>query len=179
MHPAAVPVDILLLSADRTLAEVIGQRMKEWLLAFRVREDWPGPGSGETAGSPLILLDVRENGKQALQWLRLLKSEDAGTEVILINRPERIEMSIAGMRAGAADELTVPIDTLVLREKIVAAILRNEQRTAGGGLTRFFHKTMSAITFAQAGEFDTARDFLTGSRGDAAPADNRKKKTRP
>lgn len=180
-----MPNEIILLSPDQSLAEVIGEKLGEWGLLFQAKEELPGAKPDGNGQPPVILLDVRDKTGQAIDWLRGAKKQDEDLEVILINRPEQIETSIAGMRAGAADELTVPIDLSDLRKKIVAAMLRLENRAPKSGrkrLARLFHETMSAITFAQAGEFDTARDFLSSAGKepddtDSAPGAPRAPKT--
>ena len=114
----------------------------------------------------MALLDIREDIASALRWLRTVKTRQPGLEVLLINEPEHIEGSMAGMHAGASDELTVPLDLTELRRKIMAALLRWEQRSRPKrrkSLVRLFQETMTAVTYAQAGDFETAREVLRES----------------
>jgi hypothetical protein len=66
------------------------------------------------------------------------------------------------MRAGASHELSAPFDTAALRSAVSAALRRRNKRLGGAKLSLLerFERAMSAATFAQAGEFDTAREML-------------------
>jgi hypothetical protein len=66
------------------------------------------------------------------------------------------------MRAGASTELSAPFDLAALRSAVSAALRRRKTRLARArpSLLERFQRAMSAATFAQAGEFDTARELL-------------------
>lgn len=159
---------IVFASRDDVLADSACGRLRQWGLTVSILRDFLAapPGNDGGKGTAVVLLDIREDMASALRWLRAAKREQPALEVVLINQPENIESSMAGMHAGASDELTVPLDLSELRRKIIAALLRWEERTRRKrrkSLVRIFQETMTAVTFAQAGDFDTARELLRKS----------------
>lgn len=113
----------------------------------------------------VVLLDIRQHHTEAINYLHSLKQARPEIEVILINRPDSIRISMTAMQAGAGDELIAPFDTAVLKKKIMAACRRREKllkKSAKRSLLSRFSDAMAAATFAQAGEFDTAVDLLDG-----------------
>jgi len=75
---------------------------------------------------------------------------------------------MAGMQAGAADEITVPIDTDTLRATI-ASVCSTRKTKRKRSIFKMFGDAMAAVAFAQAGEFDTAVDLLDGPKRDNPP----------
>jgi len=159
---------ILFVSRDAGLTQTACDRLRQWGLTVSVKADFMLSGEGDVPGrdTAVALLDIREDITGALQWLRAAKKEQPGLEVLLINQPEQIENSMAGMHAGASDELTVPLELSELRRKIMAALLRWENRSGRKrkrSLARIFQEAMTAATYAQAGDFDTAKELLRKS----------------
>lgn len=159
---------IVFASRDSGLTQTACDRLRQWGLTVRVDADF---SFSEDRAAPdrktaVALLDIREDIGAALRWLQAAKTRQPGLEVLLINQPEHIESSMAGMHAGASDELTVPLDLSELRRKIMAAFLRWEKksrRKRRTSLARIFEDAMTAVTFAQAGDFDAAREVLRES----------------
>ena len=157
--------EITLVSGDAALTETIGDRLREWGLTTRLVEDVAllALGSGQVVVPGVVILDIRRDSTPSLRWLREARSRSPAPEVILVNNPDRMTTSLEGMRAGAAAELTVPIDLGEMRRVLMAALSKTAGRPGskgGSNFSRFFRQTMAAITYAQAGEFETARDFL-------------------
>lgn len=112
----------------------------------------------------LALLDIRRQGKDAMQVLARLKKTKPDTEVILLSGPSNIALAIEGMRQGASDDITVPCDIEVLHQKVNNALHRIRARAAARkkrSLLDIFGDTMVAATFAQAGEFETAQKIYS------------------
>lgn len=157
--------EITLVSGDATLTETIGDRLREWGLMPQLVEDVAllAPGSGQAEPPGVVILDIRRDSAPSLRWLREARSRSPAPEVILVNNPDRMATSLEGMRAGAAAELTVPIDLGEMRRVLMAALSKTAGRSGSrrsSNFSRFFRQTMAAITYAQAGEFETARNFL-------------------
>lgn len=111
----------------------------------------------------LALLDIRQQGRDAMQVLARLKKNQPETEVILLSDPKNISLAMEGMRQGASDDITVPFDIDVLRKKIQSALKRRKARqkvSRKRPLLNVFEDAMVAATFAQAGEFDTAQKIF-------------------
>ncbi len=114
------------------------------------------------ARADVVLLDVRRRDDALLAGLAALKRAQPGVEVILLNLPGQVAISIAAMRAGASSELSAPFDLAALRAEVSAALRRRRKRLGARrpSLLERFQRAMTAATFAQAGEFDTARELL-------------------
>jgi len=111
----------------------------------------------------VCLLDIRDLADDAFGQAYSARQQHAGVEVVLINKPDNVVASIAGMKAGAVDEIIVPFDTGALKTIVSDAFERVQKARAKMAkktlLTRF-SEAMMAATFAQAGDFDGALDML-------------------
>ncbi|MHB8791691.1 MAG: hypothetical protein ACYDBT_17650 [Desulfobulbaceae bacterium] len=159
---------IVFASRDAGLAQTACDRLRQWGLTVSIKADFTLGGEMDLPGrdTAVALLDIRGDITSALQWLRAAKKEQPGLEVLLINQSEHIEKSMAGMHAGASDELTLPLDLSELRRKIMAALLRWEKRSGRKrkkSLVLIFQEAMTAAAYAQAGDFDTAKELLRKS----------------
>jgi len=146
----------LIVSGDASFAETMETVLRQWGLVVVHQQD-AAEQDGE--GIAVALIDIRLQADERLDFLASLKGRHPRIEAILINRADNIPPSIAGMRAGAADELITPFDTDTLKNKIFAALSRQRQKNKRSLLKRF-GDAMAAATFAQAGEFDTAVAML-------------------
>lgn len=121
----------------------------------------------------ITLVDIREEIGEDIELIRELKGLQPATEIILLSDPGQVGRTMAGLRAGATDELTVPFDIGTLRGAIAEALMRRRARPRKRSLRRFIEQTMMAATFAQAGDHATARGMMEEERGDRRPPDNR------
>lgn len=149
----------LIVSNDAGFAETVKARLQGWNLAVALSGGSAGP-LPLGAEAEIVLLDIRQDNREWLTGLLAIREKMPGAEVILINRPDNVPLSIAGMQAGAADELIAPFDTGTLQNTIFAALRRRKKRLGKKSLFRRFGDAMAAATFAQAGEFDTAIAML-------------------
>ncbi|MFA6283214.1 MAG: hypothetical protein WC633_03665 [Desulfurivibrionaceae bacterium] len=153
----------LIVSGDASFAETMRALLQGWGMTVAL--------SGESAllpgsGAEIVLLDIRQASSKGPHPLLAVREKIPGAEVILINRPDNIPLSIAGMQAGATDELIAPFDTNSLKNSISAALGRRKKQQGKKSLFRRFGDAMAAATFAQAGEFDTALSLLTDKQGE-------------
>ncbi|OGQ86700.1 MAG: hypothetical protein A2512_08605 [Deltaproteobacteria bacterium RIFOXYD12_FULL_56_24] len=158
----------LIVSSDESFAETMKARLQGWDLAVYLSGGSPTPMSIGTEAA-IVLLDLRQADSRGLELLLAIKKKMPAAEIILINRPDNIPLSIAGMQAGAADELIAPFDTSTLKNTISAALRRRNKRQGKKSLLRRFGEAMAAATFAQAGEFDTAIAMLDGEKDEPHP----------
>ena len=103
-----------------------------------------------------VVLDVRNGLKESLSRLQLIRENLPLTEIVTINHNGNIRASLAGKRLGVRFELTVPIDMDVLK-RIAKSIAGPAQ-----SFSELFENTMSAVTFAEYGEYETASEMLNG-----------------
>lgn len=175
-----MPSRVRIVSPDAAFAESIGSRLAGWGLSVAFESDFGRitPSLVEEERVDVLLLDVRRPEDGILRWLSSIKGALPALEVILLSLAGEIGVSIEGMRAGASHELSVPFDTATLRSAISAALRRRNKRLAGArpSLLYRFQQAMTAATFAQAGEFETAREIL---EEDGPPPRRRGPKTGP
>jgi DNA-binding NtrC family response regulator len=150
-------------------AESLCRILRQWDMTVLRQEEEEPLSILRSGGVDLVLLDIRQQLDEALLLLRSIRRELPELEVIVINRPDNVRASLAGMQAGAVDEIIAPCDTGLLRRKITEAWKRRQARLKKKkkrSVLGMFSEAMAAATFAQAGEFETAVEFLRG--GDPA-----------
>lgn len=161
-HPSAPSPVVLIDSNDSVFAEKIAKTLNHW--GFRHLQIGAAPGPGPSEGeADVVLLDIRDLADDAFGQVYGTRQQYQGTEVVLINKPDNVVASIAGMKAGAVDEVIVPFDTDALKTIICEVCKRTQAARAKKDkkplLTRF-SEAMMAATFAQAGDFNGALDML-------------------
>ena len=166
---------VLLITNDDALAGTLGERFLRWgmgLIRRRAIED----ASQAMDSASVVLLDVRAGGREVIERFKAMVNSNAVPPVLLLNRPDNITVSMAGMRAGAADELTEPFCAETLREKIIE-VGRMHSRKRKRSIYAAFTAAMSAAAMAQGGEFEAAvelyNDFdqTPGKPGQTQPED--------
>lgn len=154
---------VLIRTDDTSFAEKIGKAIEHW--GFRLQEIGPGTEveAQAAADAALALLDIRELADETFGVLQAIRQRYPGLEVVLINKPDNVVASIAGMKAGALDEIIVPVDTAHLQSIITEACRRRQaarvKKTKKPLLARF-SEAMMAATFAQAGDFEGALEMM-------------------
>ncbi len=160
----AVRPRVHIVSPDAAFAGSIGQRLDEWGLSVAIESDFRRvtPSAAAREQLDVVLLDVRRCEEALLGWLSALKRALPALEVILLTLPGQVATSIAAMSAGASTELSAPFDLAALRSAVSEALRRRRKRldSARPSLLERFQRAMSAATFAQAAEFETARQIL-------------------
>lgn len=165
---------IVIITDDVVLVQTLGGRLREWgATVFHSDADHTPP---RPAICPdVVLVDIRDQTTEELRMLSAIQQEMPFAELLLINSNDNIKASMAGRRAGASDELVVPFDTGTIRQQIIAACGRSRNRQKmkkHRSMLTVFGDAMSAATFAQAGEFETALDILNGNASRKNPADD-------
>ncbi len=159
----------LIVSSDAGFAETMKVLLQGWGITVALSgESTPPPPKTE-----IVLLDIRMASNEGVHPLLAIREKMPAAEIILINRPDNIPLSIAGMQAGAADELIAPFDTSTLKNTISAALRRWKKQQGKKSLLQRFGNAMAAATFAQAGEFDTAIAMLDGEEEASHPSDRK------
>lgn len=161
---------VRIVSADQPFAELLRDKLQGWGLTATLGDEQPQEAVQAAAAGQVdvVLLDIRQQAATMLNRLAAAMKGLTGVEVVLINTAEGINASMEGMRAGASDEVTTPLDAATLQQKIMAAVRRRQKAKKAAArkkrsLRSMLEQTMAAATFAQAGEFDTAMEFLKDS----------------
>jgi DNA-binding NtrC family response regulator len=109
----------------------------------------------------VALLDLSSLKLEGLRILRMIKKSNPLTEVITINNAESLTLSIDAMKLGAFDDLLIPFDihTMIrrIREAGQQTKINIRQRQS---LLKRYQQVMMAVTFAEAGEPETAKKFI-------------------
>ena len=127
----------------------------------------------------VALIDIRLSPDTSVELLKHIRENRPGAEIILINSHDNIRASMVAMQAGANDEIIVPCDTGILKKKITDAFKRRKkllQKKRGLSFLEMLSESMSAATFAQAGEFDAAIDYMNEAHSSSPEKDDDKKK---
>lgn len=148
---------ILLITEDDCLADTLAEKFLNWGMRLaRRRGIDEGRSLFSSSKVAMVLLDVRRGGKETVERLIKLNSIAKIPPVVLLNKSDNIQVSMAGMRAGAADELTEPFCTETIKHKVIelghGAVRTKKKR----GLFAAFSAAMAAAAMAQGGEFDAA-----------------------
>jgi two-component system, OmpR family, response regulator len=149
--------NVLIVSQDTDFVETMSSLLQRWGMVVELAGE---PADLSMIGVDIVLLDIRQQGDCGLTLLPVIRMRMPEAEIILVNKPDNIQPSIAGMLAGADDEIISPFDTVTLQNKIFAAVQCRRKRKGKRSLLKRFEDTMTVITFALAGEYDTAIDVL-------------------
>ena len=112
-------VNLLIVEADNFFRKNLAQRLpddKKWQISFADHQIEAIQVIAKK-NIDVVLLGLKELKKEGLMILREIKQIRPLTEVITINRPDQIALSIEVMKLGAFDDFIVPFDleSLVLR----------------------------------------------------------------
>lgn len=155
---------VRIVSPDASFAGSIGKRLGSWGLSVAVESgiERITPALVRDEQVDVVLLDVRGRDHAVLRWLSAMRETAPTAEVILLNVPGDVRFSIEAMRAGASGELSAPLDIEALRRTLTESLRRRNKPAprVRRSLLERFERAMAAATFAQAGEFDAARDLL-------------------
>lgn len=154
---------IYLGTTDPFFAEVLSENLRQWGMKVLLAEEEESLARLKNKKVEVVLLDIRQRFQEALRLLRGIRAELPEVSVIVINRPDNIHDSLVSMQAGAADEILTPCDTGLLKKKIIEACARRLEllpKKKRRSPLAIFSAAMAAASFAQAGEFEMAEDFL-------------------
>jgi len=168
---------VLIVVQDARFKEALAEKLKQRNLLVNRSDNAQGVAEVlDSKNIDVVLLDMRrDRGEEAMQILAGIKSSYPHTEVILLSNGENIALSMEGMRKGAFEEITVPFDLDTLVAKIREACLTKRMRMAAAQkrtVCAILNDVMVATTFAEMGEFDTARE-VGSSAGESQESDGK------
>lgn len=156
----AISATVLIVSDDTDFAQSMKGPLQRWGMVVELAAEAAFLPVG---GVDVVLLDIRKQEGNGLALLATIRKKMVDAGIILVNRPDNIRLSMAGMQAGADDEIISPVDTAILKNKISAAVQCRKKRCGKRSLLKRFEDAMAAVAFAQAGEFDTAVGLMNES----------------
>lgn len=159
---------VLLETRDNIFAQNLTKTLLQWGLGVFHKVDEHDAGSLMEQGQiEVALLDIRHTSDNTASLLQSIRKNLPDVEIILINSHDNIRASMVAMQAGANDEILVPCDTGILKKKITDALKRRKKmlrKKSGMSFFTMLSESMAAATFAQAGEFDAAIDYMNEAR---------------
>ncbi|MBI5559279.1 MAG: response regulator [Deltaproteobacteria bacterium] len=163
-----MPPKVLLVNEDPQFIEALGRKLRQLHITVVTAESeleiTPMAAEGEI---DVVLLDIRYRGEEILQIMAGLKKENPAVEVILLSNEASINLAMEGIQSGAYDDIAEPFEVDVISGKIHEAWLhkKSTNKTAKRGkLALAFEKIMMAATFAEAGDFDTAKKIAHAAK---------------
>ncbi len=154
---------VLLISRDGSLGSNIARhvRKRNWSVA-NVSDGQDAVKMITEKEIDAVLMVLKGLEKEGLKIFRQLNRISPLTETITINNSGEVNLSIKFMKAGVFDDLHPPLDMAYLLEMLQKAADR-KKAFAGTQQKRLsrFDRMMMAISFAEAGETETARTYLT------------------
>jgi|GEM_PF-460700 len=165
---------VLVVDEDGPFAAALVSKLRERKIsAFTTNGEQEAVERAAAHAIDVVLLDIRNQGKAALEILHSIKQLRPAVEFILLSSGQSVVWSMAGMRAGAFDDISVPLDIDRLARKIREAWKRSRAKSKRKrSLAQMFGDAMVAATFAQAGELTTAEEILARSAADGKSEDS-------
>lgn len=153
---------VLIASNDSVFADNIAKILDQWHFRHQTTEVANGL-QGQEGAVDVVLLDIRDLADETFVRVSATLQDYEDVGVVLINRPGNIVASIAGMKAGAVDEIITPFDTNALQTTILTAftgVQTARAKRCKKPLLARFSEAMMAAAFAQGGDYEGALDIL-------------------
>jgi DNA-binding NtrC family response regulator len=109
----------------------------------------------------VVLLSLNDIKKEGLVLIKMIKKMRPPVQVITVNSPDQISLSIEGMKLGVFDDFLMPLDldSLALRIRD-ACQAKKDAEIIKPSLLRRCQNLMVAASFAEVGEVETAKEML-------------------
>ena len=143
-------IDVLLVDDEKDFRQILAKRLKR--RGIHVRE----ADRGETAlqmlaESPVdvVILDVKMPGMDGIECLRRIKETQDLTEVIMLTGHADIQGGVEGIKAGAFDYLSKPVELEHLVRKIKQAFHKIQRILAEKEAHAFKEKVKQRMVVAE------------------------------
>ena len=107
----------------------------------------------------VVILNFKDLMSEGLQLLRNLRKKRPQTEVITLSTPSGVRFSMESMKLGVFEDLLMPFDLEYLVGKILQALQRRKTKKGRRSLGQKLEDLAAAACFAEAGDFQTAREL--------------------
>jgi DNA-binding NtrC family response regulator len=121
----------------------------------------------------VVLLSLNDLKKEGLFLIGMIKKMRPSVQIITVNSPDQISLSIQGMKLGVFDDFLIPLDldSLILRIRD-ACQAKKDAEIIKPSLFRRCQNVMVAASFAEAGEAEIAREMLAKETHSKEPKKN-------
>lgn len=156
---------ILLVGADTTAMRLITSQVASKDFDVQVAAD-AGEALAITEDDDIdvVVLNLKDLMSEGVQLLRNLRKRLPRTEIITLSVPTGLRFSIEGMKLGVFEDLLMPFDLEELVRQILQARERRKAKKGGRSLRQRFEDLAAAVSFAEAGDYDTAQRLVTNQR---------------
>jgi len=129
-HERAVPLRVLIVEDDRSLAEFTARGLRENGFAVDVAFDGvEGAHLALSESYDVVILDILLPGKSGLEVLREIRGKGAGVPVICVTARDKVQDRVLGLDLGADDYLVKPFQFSELLARL-RALQRRSPRMA-------------------------------------------------
>lgn len=168
-----MPIKLLIVETEDTLRQTLFRRFADD--GLKVCDASSGADAERIVREreiDVVIVGLPGLGREGLVLLKTIKELRPPTEVILIAGHEQLGLAIEGMKLGAFDDFRLPIDMNALTERVHQAGEKKKaaRKVKKGFFRERFRDIFVAAAFAEAGEFDVARQ-VSGSK-DPEPPEN-------
>jgi DNA-binding NtrC family response regulator len=109
----------------------------------------------------VVLLSLNDLKKEGVVLIQMIKKMRPAVQVITVNSPDQISLSIEGMKLGVFDDFLMPLDLDSFISRIRDAYqTKKDAEIIKPSLLQRCQSLMMAASFAEAGEAETAREML-------------------
>ncbi|MCG6973005.1 MAG: response regulator [Desulfobacterales bacterium] len=168
---------ILIIEGDNLLQQHLARHfeIKNWRM-FNAMKTKDIKRMFKKHGIDVVLLSLNDLKKEGLVLIRMIKKMRPPVQIITVNSPDQISLSIEGMKLGAFDDFLMPLDldSLILRIRDACQAKKNIEIIKPSLLQRC-QDLMVAASFAEAGDTETARELLVKAPKNASQTAGQKK----
>lgn len=155
-------VSILIIEGDNMLQQHLARHFEfqKWRL-FNAMQPKDIKGMFKKHAIDVVLLSLNDLKKEGLVLIKRIKKMRLPVQIITVNSPDQISLSIEGMKLGIFDDFLMPLDldALILRIKD-ASQEKKKAEIIKPSLLRRCQNLMVAASFAEAGDAETAKEML-------------------
>jgi|GEM_PF-6815444 len=150
-------VQVFIKTEDKELEEI----MKEIVLKMQAKVvEVDNLSEADFRKIDVLILDTREMPDEWLfEFINEVKKVNQRLEVMIVTCKNSIKSSILAMKVGISEEIFFPIDVKLLKNKI-KSLLKSADKEKKEGFFSKIQKTLMAVTFAEVGEFETAKELI-------------------
>lgn len=163
---------VLIAEADDEFRATLGRRIAaEQFRVFEAGNPAAARNILARKNPDVVIIGLKRFGREGLSLLQYCKSRRPLTEVVVVVGRDQVPLSIEAMKLGAFDDVQMPLDMNALVDVIKKAGEKRTARKKSGptSLAGKFRDAFAAVSFAEVGEFEAAREL---SAGEDAPSDS-------
>jgi DNA-binding NtrC family response regulator len=178
---AAMPISVLIIGTDEDFRGHIKARLLTE--GFQIAETSSESDSEELLARQevdVVLLDLTGIGQRGIPFIGRVQAAQPLAKVIVLIPKNGLKLSLAAMQHEAYDDLMVPFSWKDLLKKVKAAAKqKNLEQKGKKGFWRTLEDHMTAISFAEGGASDLAREVIRPEEQSSGAPDRRSKEGEP